>query len=72
MGAPALKPFPPLLVVPEPRSNCIEGRIVYTLPVSCERSSRVMPAGLPMTVEASCPRAARPAAAVPRSGVPFS
>jgi hypothetical protein len=32
--------------------------MVNMLPVSCERSSRFMPAGLPTTVEASCASAA--------------
>jgi len=44
----------------------------YRVAVSWERSKRVISAGLRITVAASCARAAWPAVAVPRSGVPIS
>jgi hypothetical protein len=68
----ALPPLPPDTVVSGPLSKWTSPTTSCVPTSSCERSSLVMPAGLPNTVAASWALAARPADAVPRSGVPIS
>src|SRR5260370_13062079 len=72
VNPPALPPPPPDVVVCGAMSKFVEGSIAPDAPRSCERSSRVIPAGLAAAVEASAAIAARPALAVPRSGAPVS
>src|ERR1700735_3503420 len=69
---PALPPPPPGVVVSGAISKLVEGRRAPEAPSNCERSSRVIPAGLAAAVDASAAIAARPALAVPRSGAPVS
>src|SRR6266436_9640189 len=71
-NTPALPPPPPDVVVCGAMSKLVEGSIAPDAPNSCERSSRVIPAGFAAAVEASAAIAARPALAVPRSGAPVS
>src|SRR6266436_6071962 len=71
-NTPALPPPLPGVVVCGAASKLVEGRSAPAAPSSCERSSRVIPAGLAAAVEASAAIAARPALAVPRSGAPVS
>src|SRR5277367_14658 len=71
-NTPALPPPPPLVVVSGATSKLVDGRSAPEALNNCERSSRVIPAGLAAAVEASAAIAARPALAVPRSGAPVS
>src|ERR1700676_4987309 len=71
-NTPALPPPPPLVVVWEATSKLVDGRSAPEAVNNCERSSRVIPAGLAAAVGAADAIAARPALALPRSGAPVS